>query len=894
MSRAARRARRLAGAVVRRLPGPVGRPVRRLAARPAPAAPEAAEAAPVVDRAGYLATVATAPWALAPGAVGPTNDDDVVGRAADALRAAVLRGTDPMPVLRGCRERLLRDHPTPHELLAALVEAEAAAACLASRRTGAAGGRAPGGVVLVDERTPAPAVAGREDVLGLLREGPLPVRSLLPTGAGDGTTPAPVAGSGVAGLARLREPVSLWLGADTLGAHVAAAAVALADPGCVGVAVVDGLEDHLRPADAAVWLRTRARAALLPVHDLVLTADRCTAEDLVRFGGVARDRVVVVPGPPPVRPEASGEPSRPGDVVVLVGPEPGDDVPAVLHALHLLDRVPAGPAGHAEPAEPAEPAGPGPLRAVLAGRLPEAAAAVLPVVRQRLGSPAGGVVEVGGDLDPAGALVVVDTTVGTRHAARLRRAVAAGVPAVAVRSVESVALLGEGPWLVPPRHPEALLAALEQLRPAGREWAARQLEALRATVAQRERALSAALGQVVARATRPAETSSPRPEVALVLASYPDAALVDHLVDSVGDRLRGRGVTVRTWGVDAPTLGRELHRDVAELDASAFVRHPRPRALAVVTDRVDDAVVLEQARVFGATVLCPDTSLFHSHLRTRGPVGAAALFAGSDDPPTPHDLVVMAMGPDATPGTGMVDVSRDLARLVLTSAEAAHQVLAEGGRDAVSLPAVPAGPDLDLTDPDAAPLGGAAGDPAAALPGGPLVVGCLARARGRNREAERVVAAVGWLRAWGVPAEVLLPGWLGEGERASLRALARRRGVAGALSFVDGAGASAVEHLVEAADVVVHLGSGPETTTLEDLLAARSGAAVVTTASCGRAEEDPATVVQVLREATPLLLAEAVLVAAAAHAERDLPPAATHPRTLERGWVDALAGMVAP
>jgi hypothetical protein len=163
-----------------------------------------------------------------------------------------------------------------------------------------------------------------------------------------------------------------------------------------------------------------------------------------------------------------------------------------------------------------------------------------------------------------------------------------------------------------------------------------------------------------------------------------------------------------------------------------------------------------------------------------------------------------------------------------------------------------------------------------------LVIGCLARSRGQRREAERVVAAAGWLRAWGYDAQVLLPGWLAADEREVLLELAAERGAAGAVAFVGPRGADRLSSMLRTAEVMVHLGSGPEAPTPEDALAAAAGCAVVTTAQPPGGTHAPA--VTIPTAATPLLLAEAVLgvVPAAPHARPGPTPPPRAP--LLDGW----------
>jgi hypothetical protein len=511
------------GDLARRGPGAVRRRSRRLVGRVIgrpvadPLGPDHARVARSVAEA-YDAGVRSPAWShLQPEQVGPRHDDQVVGPAVDALAAQLRDGTDALPVLRECRTRLLADHPTPHELLRGLVEAEAVSACMSVRRQPVADRSE--GVVLVDLRHPAPRhtnlvrhhvvtrlreqVGPGTRVLGLVDPDGGPVAPEVSPAGPDSTVTGVLDGvvdgvvEGVPGILALDRPVVAWVGADPLAVDACAVALVLADPGCVAVTVLGDLTDWRRPRDGARWLTGRSRTALLHAHDLVVVPSASVADELVRFAGAAGGpggRCPVERGPGlrrvgvdgcgrcglrPGCPCGARGPTGPGTAVhCLVGPDHVDDVPAFVAACSALD---GGTGCHPWSWARWDPAGTTPSQgSPRSSGLRGPGGPAAPGCRAQRGGRRG---RVRGD-EP--------------HRRRGERA-GRGRTGRRAQDPRGGDVPGEGPWLAPARRPEALGAAMRSATTESGGWAVPQLRAFRAAQAARLSQLDRAVDQLSAR-----------------------------------------------------------------------------------------------------------------------------------------------------------------------------------------------------------------------------------------------------------------------------------------------------------------------------------------------------------------------------------------------------------
>lgn len=801
----------------------------------------------VQARRAYLTAVTGGPLDLSPASVGPLGHD---AAATPAVEALMSRGQDPQDRLRRLREvrdELVRSHATPYELVHAVLEAEAAVALEAVR---GGGGSNPGGdgPVVLDARS-WPDDPGADAVLLLraVREaaGAREVVALVgdaDTAAVKGVADGALADASLVDrveavadrLVRARPSGLVVL--DVLGAPAPAVARFAARLGCASIGVVHDMARWECPRDAADWLRVRSRGALLLDMDLVLAGDATVAAGLARWLGVPTGRIAVLGGRSP----------EPGAGVAL-----GDRVPAVhvLASGRRLDDIACVVTATAT----ATAADRAPRRVLVHGALPAGAGERLEALRHDLGRHAPALeVLAGPPPAPAAPDVVVDASHDGHHVRAAATFAAGAVPVAAVRCPASVDVLGDGPWLVAPRDHAALADLLRSWAGGPGAVAADQATRARAA-AQRHgglvrRAVADALGAVGDDADTAGGADPPPPGATAAsstvsLCAPAGGALLDMLLARADGARSGPAFAAVEPDAAAAVLG----RPVTALDASILVRSDPGDVVVALADTRADLVGLAVAEAYGVPVLTAESAFFALHIDTRGPHATVPLVATGTGAPTPHELVVLRLSGARPAGTGMVDLSRRVRTLLVTSRETQAQVRAEGGEaEAIGLP--PASSVLAGARPHRADARDELGIDADAL-----VVSCLARTGDYSRTADRVVAAAGWLALWSRPATVLLPSWLPPAERDRLAVLAHDLGCHRPPVHVGVAGERGVNLLVGAADVVVALaagGPGPE-----DLWTA--GAPLITTAS--RPGDETRAVRVVPASITPLLLAEELL-----------------------------------
>ncbi|MGF1646036.1 MAG: hypothetical protein ACFCVF_03810, partial [Kineosporiaceae bacterium] len=819
----------------------------------------------VIERA-YLHAVSGGPLDVSPAALGPPGPDPTATPAVELLSA---RGEDPArrsAGLRVLRDDLLRWHPTPYELLSALLEAESAVALEAARRHRPSRATGTGPVVLdlraaVDApsrldvpwlvRRFARPVAGERALVALVDPAPAPARA-GPLDPVDPVDPVDlVEGVETVPDRLVRARPSAVLGVDVLGSAAPALARFAALSGCAAVGIVRDLDAWQRPGDAAAWLRQRARGAVLHDLDLVLAADRGVAAGLVRWLGLAADRVVVLAGPAPDVTRGLPAPGRSSvrTVHCLASGRATDDVACVVAAAATATARDGAP-----------------RHVVVRGALPPGGREVLDRLLSDLGRYAPSLHPVGTSpeaLSPTAGDVVVDASHDGHHV-RDAVAVGAGVaPVLAVRGPAAEDVLGEGAWLFAPRDHAALAAVLVRGSP---EWAGGQAARARESAARHETSAVAAVARVLGTGppedggaeqapgeSAPGESAAGEsaPATTVVLSSWASGAPLDLLLARAGDLTRDRPVDL--VGVDHESLSRGLARAVGVLDAAVLVTPDPGDALVAVTDHRADAVALAVAEAYGLPVVTAEPRLFAVHIDTRGPHATVPLVATSEGEPSAHDLVVLRSAGARPAGSGMARLSHAVRQLVVTSQTTSHRVSAEGGAAAVcSLPRPATGGTSTARD------SRTAARESLGVAGSALVVGCLAGAGHPARAPDRLVSAAGWLALWGHPATVLLPGWIPPAEQERLADLAMASGCDRPPFVVQEPGEQGVRTLVAACDVLVHLGEADDGGGPGEVWP--GGARWVTTSAA--AAVDSPTVRLVPPFVTPLLLAEEVLDAA--------------------------------
>lgn len=860
----------------------------------------AAAPMPIRSHHAYQRAVSTGPLELSPASVGSLPYDSA---ATPSVAAVSARGRDTgirLAALRAVRDELVRTHATPYELVHAVLEGDAAVAFEAARRPAVSSFPAMAGRPVVLDARSWPEASGADPLplLRAVRRAAADREVVALVGTKDGTVIKGVADGALADSSLVDRVetvpdrlVRTWPSAvvalDTLGAPAPALARFAALKSCVSIGVVHDLSSWERPRDAADWLRQQARAALLRDLDLVLAADASVAADVVRWLGVARDRVVVLAGRPP---DAASTTARGGGRTVhcLASGRRLDDVPAVVTAAAAataVDRVNR--------------------RVVIHGPLPPGGQEPLDRLIRDLG-PNAPLVEVADDdvnpvaLRTAPAVAEGDTVVDASHDGHhVRRAVAlaAGVvPVVAVQNPASVDVLGDGPWLINRRaHSElARLLATEQ---RGTSVPARQLAtavaAARSRAADVARAVDRAIGAAGAELSAagsggprraPSTLADGRRPTTVVLSSPSGGELFDHLLSRAFEGASDVAPAPLLAAVEPDRLARALGRPVTSLDASLFVRDEPGDVLVAVTDNRADLVGLAVAEAYGVPLLTAEAALFAIHVDSRGPHATVPLVAVEGAEPTPHELVVLRMAGSRPAGTGMAQLSRQVRSLLVTSEATRQHVQDEGGEaTTVDLPSLP---HRVAENPGSVPRAVARNElgvePAA------MVVACLARAGDPSRTADRVVAAAGWLTLWGRPVTVLLPSWLPADERRRLARLAGEVGCDRAPVHVDHPGGHGVDLLVSAGDVIVHLGGDGEGPGLEELWTA--GRPAVTTVAPASGGADTRVVAH---HVTPLLLAEEILALVDAGQGSAVPPTRAVPEASGAGLsLDDWAGRI--
>jgi hypothetical protein len=425
-------------------------------------------------------------------------------------------------------------------------------------------------------------------------------------------------------------------------------------------------------------------------------------------------------------------------------------------------------------------------------------------------------------------------------------------PVLAVRTPAGLDLLGDGEWLVAPRRHGSLAILLRTLasQPAtAGEWAARQhrragdgdaRHAGRTAAAVQAALASAPAGEVVR------DRGGSPPGTAVVLSDWSAGPLLDYLLAraAVPGTTTGapRFLAARPGPLSAP-----LGVAVSPLDAAAVVGPDPVDVLVAVSDSRADSVNVAFAEMYGFPVVTAEARLFAGYVDARGPHATLPLV----DPAgtlTPHDLVLLRLAGRRPAGSGMAALSAAVRALVVTSEGARRRIVTEGGSATACPPRSPGRRGAD--DPRARrrareQLGVSAEA---------IVLGTLAHGGDPARSAERVIAAAGWLDLWGRPAVVLLPAWTPPEERDRLARLASDLGCGSPPRFVPAAGEAGVSLLVQASDVLVHLGEpdegeGPETVWTAGLRH------LVTSAPSAR----PGAGWIVHPDVTPLLLAEQAL-----------------------------------
>jgi hypothetical protein len=836
----------------------------------------------------YLQAVTGGPLDLSPAALGPPEHDPTASPAVEALTA---RGQDPagrLARLREVRDDLLDWHPTPYELLCALLEAEAAVALEAARAATGPRTAAGTGPTVVDLRawTEFPVAAQLRSLIREVVRPALVDREVVAL-VGPGQDPP-------AGLADRWEVVpdrlartrpSVVVSCDVLGASAPAVARLAAAAGCVAVGVVHDLTRWENPTDAADWLRLAARAALLRDLDLVLAADASVAAGLVRWIGLAADRVAVLGDASLAPGDGSVEgPAAPGAAVAVPArPAPGgvrvvhclasgraaDDVAAVVVAAAQAS------AGDGSPRRvvvhgPLPPGGDGPLGRLLTDlrQLPGAVEVVTGAPGDRPGDPWSGPPAVmPGD-------VVVDASHDGRLVRRAVRTAVGSAPVLAVRSAAGLDVLGDGDWLVAPRRHGALAGLLRRLAAhpgtAG-EWAAGQHARAREGAA-RDIDRTAAAVRTLLGSVGPGTGSGgagPSRGTAVVLSDWSAGPLLDHLLVRAAAP-DDRAGPLRLLAARHEPLAAALGTAVGPLDAADLVAVDPVDVLVAVSDSRADAVNVAVAEMYGFPVVTAEGRLFAVHVDTRGPHASVPL-VDPDGTLTPHDLVVLRLAGRRPPGSGLAELSRAVRALVVTSEGACRRVVAEGGAAVLRPlgPSAPSGTRAPSRERARAEIG---------LPPDALVLGSLARGGDPARSAERVIAAAGWLDLWGRPTVVVLPAWTPSADRERLVRLAADLGCELPPVFVADVTEPGVALLVAAVDVLVHLGESDEGEGPEAAWTAGIRGLVTST----RPVEPGGTSARLVSpDITPLLLAEEATAAAATSDPSD--PASAGPASAGPG-----------
>jgi len=646
--------------------------------------------------------------------------------------------------------------------------------------------------------------------------------------------------------------VVLFVELSPMTASVAPVLPFLTDTSCASVSLV---YDFIPSSFPQAYLRTptavltnRVRVEALRQYDLLLPISEATANECRRvFGdavdaratGVADPLHDVTPAPVDVRSPYMLVPS---------GGDARKNAAAALAAL-ALHRGAAGTA----------------LRAVVTGRLTGGHEAALRTLARRLGLPHD-TVELRGSVSSDELLglyehaeLVFVPSFAEGFSIPVAEGVLRGVPVVASDIPPHRELVGVGPWLAEPEAVESLAEAVRFVlsnRSAVSEQQRTHLgdTSRPASVSSRVRA---ALGELLERGSHrhgQATRRHARPRLAVISPFPPQrSGVADYSAFTFSHVAKYADVEVYS----AAPPGSPSPLQVHPLSVAPYLDRRFDAVVNVIGNSHFHFPILDLMGAYGGACIAHDNRMVEAYRHDRGDAWTADLVSRPGRRVRPDEVLEMISDLDRLPSSGYEIIARQASPLIVHGAALGNKIYEETGTTAVVVPFVPynvprigkIGAENRLRARNALGL-----DPDT------LHLGTFGIVDRRTKGLDFIVAALAWLRSWGIEVRLHVVGQAPLVERHALRRLARNLGVNDMVAIYGHASKETLENFLLAVDVAVQLRTSDRLSlsgTLADCIA--FGVPTVTTETIAHELDAPMYVGITPIPTSSLLLAEAIL-----------------------------------
>jgi glycosyltransferase involved in cell wall biosynthesis len=626
----------------------------------------------------------------------------------------------------------------------------------------------------------------------------------------------------------------------------------LAAPACKSVSLVyDFIPTHFPRAylkTPAELLSNRVRIEALRHYDLLLPISEATSVDCRHIlGESVKTRVTGVSDPlngvTPIVLEM-----QPPFMVVPVGGDPRKNPAAAIAVLARYRN-----ATNAD------------LRAVITGHLTRTQEAALRKLTRRLALPDDVVVlrgKVGDDelagLYEASELVFVPSF-AEGFSIPLAQAVLRETPVVASDIPAHRELVGDGPWLTEAANVESLATAVAYVR----RNRLTVIEEQRTTLADASDAASvsgrvgAALSELLDEApthTRSVRPNRGRPHLAVISPFPPQrTGVADYTAFTFGHISKYADVEVYT-AAPSHTSG---SLPVQPLSVSPYLDRSFDAVINVVGNSHFHFPILDLMSSYGGACIAHDNRMVEAYRHDRGDAWTAALLSRPSRTVRPEELLDLLSDLDRLPSSGYDIVAREASPLIVHGQSVADTILNETGTRPMVVPFVPYNlpsvPEIDN--------GMYAGARhALGIADEVLHIGTFGIVDRRTKSLDLIVAAMAWLRAWDIRAELHIIGEAPLVERHALRRLARTLEVEDAIVLYGHAPRATLERFLLGVDVAVQLRSSVRLSlsgALADCIA--FGVPTLTTETIAEELDAPSYVATCLSATSSFLVAESIL-----------------------------------
>lgn len=647
------------------------------------------------------------------------------------------------------------------------------------------------------------------------------------------------------------DDVALFVQLSPMTASCAAAVPFLCRRACATASVVyDFIPTEFPDAylqSAASILANRARIEALRHYDhlLPISASTEAACQLILGEGVATS----VTGVGDPLDDADSQPDSWGQPFMLVptGGDPRKNTAAAVAALAHYWRT-----------------GDAPMRVAITGALTPAQEAALKALARRLGLP-DGAVEVRGyvrkeelaSLYEAAELVMVPS-VTEGFSIPVAEAVLRGTPVVASDIDPHRELVGSGPWLAPGADVEALARSISAVRNDRDGVIRRQRHALGdaadpASVSSRVRS---AIQNLVPERSQDRQTRAlgrERPRLAVVAPFPPQrSGVADYTAFSFRQVAKYADVDVYSPARADSSDSWRMH----PLSAAPYLDRRFDAVVNVLGNSHFHFPVLDLMSSYGGAGIAHDNRLLEAYRLDRGNAWTAKFISRGTEAVHAEQIDDFLLDLDRLPSIAYDIVARQASPLIVHGSALAQRIFRETGVRPAVIPFVPYNvPSLDTLDSaarrSARRVLGLADDI--------IHLATFGIVDRRTKGTDLIVAALSWLRKWGLPAHLHIVGDVSREERRALEDLSNELAVRRHLTLHGHVANAALEDFLIAVDVAIQLRMSAVLSlsgALADCIA--FGVPTVTTQALFEELDAPSYVVAAEPALSSLLIAEAV------------------------------------